>query len=95
MNKDELNKLREVFHSIEDVKLSAFAANSFVSACFMHAKGEKKAAIKLLTTLFNVLGRNKRKGLFSKVLSFLPGHEAVLAEVIPSNVELSAIEIHH
>lgn len=93
MNEQELTKLWDIFHSIEDANLSVFASNAFVAGCFMHARGEEEAAVKLLTTIFNVIGWNNRSTLFNKVFKFLPSNEAKLAKIMPSNIELNKVTI--
>lgn len=93
MTDEELKKLWHMFHDIEDAKLSILASNTFVAACFMHARGEREAAIKLLTTLFNFIGIDKRITLISKFFKFLPNNEAILASNVSSNLELNKVRI--
>jgi hypothetical protein len=88
MTDEELNKIWHIFHDIKDAKLSVFASNAFVAACFMHSKGEQEAAVKLLTALFNFIDTNKKETLISKIFKFLPGNEAILVSRVSSNVEL-------
>lgn len=91
MTEQELKKLWQLFHEIEDANQRVLVSNAFVAACFMHEKGEHEAAVKLLKTIFNVIDTHNRNTLVSKVFKFLPGNEALLASQVSANIELKDI----
>ena len=91
LNEKEKIKLERLFREIKNPNLSVYAANTFVTVCYIHRLGEVEPAIKLLTSLFNYLGRNGNSTLIKNVFNSLDGNELELSKCAPANVEVARI----
>ena len=65
-----------------------FYRNSFATACYLSAIGEQKASNKLLGSLFNQLGWDKRKQYFADIRESMHDFSREYAAEINANLEV-------
>lgn len=63
----------------------------FAAACHLHATGEQVAGNKLLSTLFDCLGRNLRKTYFTELAGSIEGNEERYAMDIGAHLEINEL----
>jgi len=86
---DKLNSILEEKSSScsEQMNLS----DTFAVACFLHAEGHRRAGIKLLCELFDLLGWHRRQTYFRALLNSLSGNEEHYALSVLAHEEVQSL----
>lgn len=63
--------------------------DTFATACHLHATGHETAGLKLLRTLFDHLGRNRRQTYLGNLVGSLDGNETRYACGIGAHAEIN------
>lgn len=63
----------------------------FAVACYLHQAGKTRAARKLLSTLFDHLGRNRRQTYMGDLIAQLEGNETQFALDISAHCEINEL----
>lgn len=92
MKQIDLNKLNEIIDQEGRTATERMLyRDTFAVACDLHAKGEQIAGLKLISTLFDQLGRNLRKTYFAEVVANLSGNEERYAMSISAHTEINKL----
>lgn len=65
--------------------------DTFAVICYLNRIGQKRAASKLLRTLANHLGRNRRQTFFADLSAKLTGNEIAFAKSIQAHCEINEL----
>jgi hypothetical protein len=89
--KQSLEKLVKIFEEEKRYKTDMFFRNAFATACYLSLQGEDVAAQKILTSLFDWLGWDRRKTYFLNIKSTLNEHANAYASEISANSEVNKL----
>ena len=93
--KQSLEKLVKIFEKETRYETDMFFRNAFATACYLSLQGEDVAAQKILNSLFDWLGLDRRKTYFQNIKSTLNEHAKAYALEISANSEVNDLFFSH
>ena len=88
-DKQDLGKLKEFIAQNSNNRTDMVLKNTFATACYLSLNGEKRAAEKVVVSLFDWLGWSNRKTYFEKILTSFHECAAEYAWEISANIEIN------
>lgn len=89
--KQSLDKLINFIEDVSTKDTHMFFRNSFALCCYLMKCGERKAAKKQLSYLFEFLGKDRRKTYFLEIMNSLDEYAEEYAREVSANQEINEL----